>query len=56
MDLDSLPWDEAQQIRELQAILMDWREGKVGKLKPAEQRLFKAVEHLVLRVLASEDE
>lgn len=53
MDVSKLPYHEQKQIRELQALLRDYREGKT----PTETRRFmRLIEHLTLRLLISPDE
>ena len=55
MDMSKLPWHEQQQIHELQALLQEWRE---GKLKPTkyEARILRLMETITLACLIAPDE
>ena len=55
MDVSKLPYHEQQQIKELQALLHDWRSGKFTPTKP-EANILRLVETITLACLISPDE
>ena len=57
MNIDDQPYHVQQQIRDLQALLQDWRTGKIPvKLGTPEYRIISLIETITLAVLVSPDD